>query len=52
MVVQWEDLKYDSNRAQTFLADPHDSYLAVEPSKGNDRPLPQGVPCLLYTSPA
>lgn len=26
MVVQWEDLKYDSNRAQTFLADPHDSY--------------------------
>lgn len=26
MVVQWEDLKYDSNRAQTFLADPHDEY--------------------------
>jgi acetolactate synthase-1/2/3 large subunit len=26
MVVQWEDLKYDSNRAQTFLADPHDKY--------------------------
>ena len=26
MVVQWEDLKYDSNRAQTFLADPHDQY--------------------------
>lgn len=26
MVVQWEDLKYDSNRAQTFLADPHDIY--------------------------
>lgn len=26
MVVQWEDLKYDSNRAQTFLADPHDVY--------------------------
>ena len=26
MVVQWEDLKYDSNRAQTFLADPHDNY--------------------------
>lgn len=26
MVVQWEDLKYDSNRAQTFLADPHDDY--------------------------
>ncbi|OCA02696.1 biosynthetic-type acetolactate synthase large subunit [Akkermansia glycaniphila] len=26
MVVQWEDLKYDSNRAQTFLADAHDDY--------------------------
>jgi len=26
MVVQWEDLKYDSNRAQTFLADPEDGY--------------------------
>ena len=26
MVVQWEDLKYDSNRAQTFLADPADEY--------------------------
>ena len=26
MVVQWEDLKYDSNRAQTFLADPADAY--------------------------
>ncbi len=26
MVVQWEDLKYDSNRANTFLADPHDQY--------------------------
>ncbi|MDB4673856.1 biosynthetic-type acetolactate synthase large subunit [Verrucomicrobiales bacterium] len=26
MVVQWEDLKYDSNRAQTFLADPDDGY--------------------------
>ncbi len=26
MVVQWEDLKYESNRAQTFLADPHDQY--------------------------
>ena len=26
MVVQWEDLKYDSNRAQTFLADPRDTY--------------------------
>lgn len=26
MVVQWEDLKYDSNRAQTFLADPNDDY--------------------------
>ncbi len=26
MVVQWEDLKYDSNRAETFLADPNDQY--------------------------
>ncbi len=26
MVVQWEDLKYDSNRANTFLADPRDAY--------------------------
>ena len=26
MVVQWEDLKYDSNRANTFLADPEDKY--------------------------
>ncbi len=26
MVVQWEDLKYDSNRANTFLADPHAEY--------------------------
>lgn len=26
MVVQWEDLKYDSHRAQTFLADPNDEY--------------------------
>ena len=26
MVVQWEDLKYDSNRANTFLADPRDQY--------------------------
>ncbi len=26
MVVQWEDLKYDSNRANTFLADPKDTY--------------------------
>lgn len=26
MVVQWEDLKYDSNRANTFLADPKEAY--------------------------
>ena len=26
MVVQWEDLKYDSHRANTFLADPKDTY--------------------------
>lgn len=26
MVVQWEDLKYDSHRANTFLADPRDGY--------------------------
>ncbi len=26
MVVQWEDLKYDSHRANTFLADPHAGY--------------------------
>ena len=26
MVVQWEDLKYDSHRANTFLADPTDNY--------------------------
>ncbi len=26
MVVQWEDLKYDSNRAHTFLGDPHVEY--------------------------
>lgn len=26
MVVQWEDLKYDSHRAQTFLADPNNEY--------------------------
>lgn len=26
MVYQWEDLKYNSNHAQTFLADPHDQY--------------------------
>jgi acetolactate synthase-1/2/3 large subunit len=26
MVVQWEDLKYNSNRAHTFLADPKDTY--------------------------
>lgn len=33
MVVQWEDLKYDSNRANTFLADPNDAY---DPSHQND----------------
>lgn len=37
MVVQWEDLKYDSNRAQTFLADPHAGY---DPS--------HRVPSLIY----
>ncbi len=26
MVVQWEDLNYDSHRAQPFLADPNDEY--------------------------
>lgn len=26
MVVQWEDLKYDSHRANTFLADPTEQY--------------------------
>jgi acetolactate synthase I/II/III large subunit len=26
MVVQWEDLKYQGNRAHTFLADPADEY--------------------------
>ncbi len=26
MVVQWEDLKYDSHRANTFLADPTEAY--------------------------
>lgn len=26
MVVQWEDLKYDSHRANTFLADPSETY--------------------------
>ena len=26
MVVQWEDVKYDSNRANTFLADPSREY--------------------------
>ncbi|MEZ5304008.1 MAG: thiamine pyrophosphate-dependent enzyme [Verrucomicrobiales bacterium] len=26
MVVQWEDLKYDSNRAHTFLGDPAHEY--------------------------
>ncbi len=26
MVVQWEDLKYDSHRANTFLADPTEKY--------------------------
>ena len=26
MVVQWEDLKYDSHRANTFLADPSQKY--------------------------
>lgn len=26
MVVQWEDLKYESNRAHTFLGDPHVEY--------------------------
>ena len=26
MVVQWEDLKYDSHRANTFLADPTETY--------------------------
>ena len=26
MVVQWEDLKYDSHRANTFLADPQKDY--------------------------
>ena len=26
MVVQWEDVKYDSNRANTFLADPSKNY--------------------------
>ncbi|MEG0144241.1 MAG: biosynthetic-type acetolactate synthase large subunit [Akkermansia sp.] len=51
MVIQWEDLKYDSNRAQTFLADPHDEY---DPSHTNENILyPDfktvcagfGVPC-------
>lgn len=33
MVVQWEDLKYDSSRAQTFLADPDHNY---DPEHKND----------------
>lgn len=33
MVVQWEDLKYDSHRAQTFLADPNNEY---DPSHKNE----------------
>lgn len=33
MVVQWEDLKYDSHRAHTFLADPHNDY---DPSHKNE----------------
>ena len=33
MVVQWEDLKYDSNRAHTFLGDPKRDY---DPSHKQD----------------
>lgn len=51
MVVQWEDLKYDSVRAQSFLADPADNYDATH--KNEDIIYPNyplmcasfGIPC-------
>ncbi len=44
MVVQWEDLKYDSNRANTFLADPADEY---DPTHHNEDILYPNFPVLL-----
>ena len=35
MVAQWEDLKYDSNRAHTFLGDPHVEYDPTYQNEGH-----------------
>lgn len=43
MVYQWEDLKYNSNHAQTFLADPHDQY---DPTHRTDEVIYPNYPML------
>jgi acetolactate synthase-1/2/3 large subunit len=43
MVVQWEDLKYGSNRAHTFLADPNDTY---DPTHKNESIIYPDYPAL------
>lgn len=43
MVYQWEDLKYNSNHAQTFLADPHDKY---DPTHKTDEVLYPNFPMM------
>lgn len=43
MVVQWEDVKYDSNRANTFLADPSKEY---DPSHKTEELLYPNFPVL------
>ena len=43
MVVQWEDLKYDSTRANTFLADPSAEY---DPTHKNNELLYPNFPLL------
>ena len=58
MVVQWEDLKYDSHRANTFLADPTDIYDPTHHTPGVLYPdFPTicagfGIPCERVVEPA
>ena len=58
MVVQWEDLKYDSHRANTFLADPADTYDPTHHTPGVLYPdFPTlcagfGIPCERVVEPA
>lgn len=58
MVVQWEDLKYDSHRANTFLADPADTYDPTHHTPGVLYPdfsticAGFGIPCERVIEPA